>query len=242
MPVPQVGWTVRVVEGHCVNGRRRHILLAWRCLHYGTSCEKKPSLRSFDANKSSSGAAYGCVAHKQLSRATVLVVYRCDLVADRFISRRYNGTEIHPRASRRVGIIALFLAAEKCNSVRRAICRCPSRIIGVFDTHVRDRMKKNRKRSRGCKTMLRDTRNLRHAVVKMIVVVNQLHRETSKLRFRKLTQFYLGAKSSAGLNALDGRLSFQIVVGRNEIGESNGQLPVSIGDDYRVASQLENWC
>ncbi|KYM96162.1 hypothetical protein ALC62_13213, partial [Cyphomyrmex costatus] len=39
-----------------------------RCLHYGTSCEKKPSLRSFDA-------AYGCVAHKQLSRATVLIVY-----------------------------------------------------------------------------------------------------------------------------------------------------------------------
>ncbi|KYN32743.1 hypothetical protein ALC56_13022, partial [Trachymyrmex septentrionalis] len=137
-----------------------------RCLHYGTSCEKKPSLRGFDS----------CVAHKQLSRATVLVVYRCDLVADRFISRRYNGTEIHPRASRRVGIMALFLAAEKCNSVRRAICRCPSRIIGVFDTHVRDRMKKNRKRSRGWKTMPRDTRNLRHAVVKMIVVVNQPHR------------------------------------------------------------------
>lgn len=121
-----------------------------------------------------SQVAYGCVAHRQLCRATMLAVYRCDLVADRFIPRWYNGTEIHPRASRRVGIMALFLAAEKCNSVRIALCRCPSRIIGVFDTHVRDRMKKNRKGSRGWRTTPRDAWNLRHAAVKMIVVVNPL--------------------------------------------------------------------
>ncbi|TGZ50187.1 Uncharacterized protein DBV15_03602 [Temnothorax longispinosus] len=98
------------------------------------------------------GAAYGCVAHKQRCRARdrALVVYRCDLVANRFIPRRYNGTEIHPRASRRVGIMALFLAAE----------RYPSHIIDVFDTHVRERMKKNRKGSRGCRTMFRDARGI----------------------------------------------------------------------------------
>lgn len=125
-----------------------------------------------------SQVAYGCVAHKQLCRATIVAVYRCDLVADRFIPRWYNGTEIHPR---RVGIMALFLAAEKCNSVRIALC--PSRIIGVFDTHVRDRMKKNRKGSRGWRTTPRDARNLRHAAVKMIVVVNPLRCSFANSRY-----------------------------------------------------------
>lgn len=120
----------------------------------------------------------------------MLVVYRCDLIADRFIIPRwYYGIEIHPRATRRVGITPLFLAAEKCNSVRIArVCRYPSHIIDVFDTHVRDRMKKNRKGLRGWRTMARDARNLRHAAVTMMVAVNQLRRPFAYSRYDLLSR------------------------------------------------------
>lgn len=89
----------------------------------------------------------GCVAHKQLCR-TVRVRRRLSFAISLPAVSFRDGT-MAPDTSAcfsKAGIIALFLAVEKCNSARvYVLCRCQSRIIGVYDTHVRVRMKKNRK-------------------------------------------------------------------------------------------------
>lgn len=93
----------------------------------------------------------------------------------------------------KAGIMALFVA-EGCNSAcARVLCRCTSRIIGLYDTYVRNRMKKtkNRKgRSASADDAAWETRECARrgiygapCVTKMTVVANEFcHRGQCAIR------------------------------------------------------------